>query len=120
MHVNCRDGPAAGQLQPATFERNRRPMIAPGTVALRFETRKTLSGRRAVRCYAVLVAAVIDLGPLGMFAQIREGRQDRRVFARRHEAEPATVDLRELLPLAWLESLTGSRLCVPPSPKRAA
>lgn len=95
-------------------------MIAPGSFALRFETRKTLSGRPAVRCYAVLVYSVIDLGPLGLFASIREGRNDRRFFGRKHEAEPVTVDARELLPLAWLESLAGSRLCVPPSPKRAA
>lgn len=95
-------------------------MIAPGTVALRFETRKTCSGRLALHCYAVFVAAVIDLGPLGIFAAIRTGRRDRRVFARHHEAEIEAVDARELLSLAWLESLAGSRLCAPPSPKRAA
>lgn len=95
-------------------------MILPGTIALRFETRKTCSGRLAVRIRAVLVAAVVDLGPLGIFAEIRTGQKDRRIFARRHEAETIAVDIRELIPLAWLESPAGSRLCAPPSPLRAA
>jgi len=95
-------------------------MIAPGSVALLFQARRTPAGRLALRCRAVFVQAVIDLGPLGIFAEVRTGEHDSRVFAHRYEADTLAVDVRELLSLAWLESLAGSRLCVPPPPKRAA
>ena len=95
-------------------------MISPGTVALRFETRQTPAGRLAVKVRAVFVEKILDLGAVGQFALVKTGERDRRFFARKHEADSEAVDLRELLPLAWLESLAGSRLCAPPIPKRAA
>jgi len=78
-------------------------------------------GRSRVKCRAVFVAAVVDLGTLGTFATIKSGRKDSRLFHRRHEAEPETVDVRELLPLSWLGiPFRRFGFCARPSKSRAA
>ena len=95
-------------------------MISQGSIALRFETRRTSAGNMAIRCRAVLVLAVRELGALGTFALIQTGQRDRRYFAGHHEAEPEAIDVRELLPVDALEKLSASRANVPAQKIRAA
>ena len=95
-------------------------MIRPDSVALRFETRPTATGRAGLRCRAVLVLAVRDLGALGCFALVATGEADKRFFARHHEAEAEAVDVRELISIDAFEKISAGPAVVPHFQTRAA
>lgn len=86
-------------------------MIAPNSIAFRLEKcRRRSPEAPGCRLRAVLVKQVEHLGAMGSFALVDEIRRDtRRPWTQAHRAEPVVCDVRELLPLSYLENLSAVR-----------
>jgi hypothetical protein len=80
-------------------------MFTPGQIALRFKLRKRCGLKPRVRVGAVQILRVEDLGALGVIAEVRSADRDRRFAVEKIEQETEFLNVKELIPLSWLENL---------------
>jgi len=86
-------------------------MIQPNSIAFRLEKcRRRSPDAPGCRLRAVLVTQVERAGRLGTFALVDELRRDhRRPWTQAHRADAVVCDVRELLPISYLENLSAVR-----------